>query len=69
MQTEGMGAVGTCLCLRCGHRQPHEPGIPCRSASCPRCGAALIREGSAHHEAYLRKRAGKKPAESEPAGD
>jgi hypothetical protein len=30
---------------------------------CPQCGATLIREGSAHHEAYLRKHGKKeKPA-------
>jgi hypothetical protein len=26
---------------------------------CPQCGAALIREGSAHHQAFLDKKARK----------
>ena len=51
MQTQG--PEGFCICLRCGHRQVHEPGTPCRDQNCPQCGAALIREGSAHHQAYL----------------
>jgi hypothetical protein len=55
MQTQGMGSEGFCICLRCGYRQAHEAGTPCRSVNCPRCGAVLIREGSAHHQAYLQK--------------
>jgi hypothetical protein len=41
------GPQGFCFCPACGHRAPHEPGVPCREVSCPRCGAALRREGKA----------------------
>lgn len=36
-------AAGTCLCPRCGQRQPHTPGFPCVESPCPRCGAMMIR--------------------------
>lgn len=38
------GAVGTCLCPKCGHRKPHERGIPCTQVKCPQCGTVMIRE-------------------------
>jgi len=38
------GAVGTCLCPKCGHREPHERGVPCLQKQCPKCGTALVRE-------------------------
>jgi len=38
------GAVGTCLCPKCGHREPHERGVPCVQKQCPKCGAAMTRE-------------------------
>jgi hypothetical protein len=51
----GTGSGGFCICVRCGHRQPHERGRPCLEATCPACGAALLREGSWHHQQYLSK--------------
>jgi NAD-dependent SIR2 family protein deacetylase len=53
----GMGARGTCICVGCGHREPHRPGSPCREQRCPQCGKAMLREGSVHHAAYLEKKA------------
>ena len=38
------GTVGTCLCPKCGHREPHERGVPCVQKQCPKCGTALTRE-------------------------
>lgn len=38
------GAVGTCLCPKCGHREPHERGAPCAQKRCPKCDAAMTRE-------------------------
>jgi predicted Fe-Mo cluster-binding NifX family protein len=38
------GAVGTCLCPKCGHREPHERGVPCVQRICPKCGTAMTRE-------------------------
>jgi len=38
------GAGGTCLCPKCGHREPHKIGVPCLQKPCPKCGTAMIRE-------------------------
>ena len=38
------GAVGTCLCPQCNHRQPHKRGVPCMHLKCPQCGTTMIRE-------------------------
>jgi hypothetical protein len=38
------GAVGTCLCPKCGRREPHERGVPCVQKQCPKCGTAMTRE-------------------------
>jgi predicted Fe-Mo cluster-binding NifX family protein len=38
------GPVGTCLCPKCGHREPHERGVPCVQRKCPKCGTAMTRE-------------------------
>jgi predicted Fe-Mo cluster-binding NifX family protein len=38
------GAVGTCLCPKCGHREPHERGAPCVQRKCPKCSTAMTRE-------------------------
>jgi predicted Fe-Mo cluster-binding NifX family protein len=38
------GAVGACLCPKCGHREPHERGIPCMQKKCPKCGTAMTRQ-------------------------
>ena len=37
------GLGGECVCLQCGHRQPHERGVPCTQVMCPKCGAAMNR--------------------------
>lgn len=54
-QQQGMGPSGDCVCLGCGATKPHEPGVPCTKERCPKCGRAMVREGSEHHLAYLRK--------------
>jgi hypothetical protein len=51
-----MGQGGWCVCVACGHRQPHNAGVPCREERCPKCGKAMLREGSAHHQAFLAKK-------------
>jgi predicted Fe-Mo cluster-binding NifX family protein len=38
------GPVGTCLCPKCGYREPHERGAPCVRKKCPKCGIAMTRE-------------------------
>jgi predicted Fe-Mo cluster-binding NifX family protein len=38
------GPGGYCVCPQCGHKEPHEVGIPCVQKQCPKCGAAMVRE-------------------------
>ena len=38
------GPGGACVCPSCGHREPHQRGIPCNKKQCPKCGTALTRE-------------------------
>lgn len=54
----GMGSGGFCICVKCGFRKPHQPGVPCREETCPKCGAKLIREGSIHHQKIIKKKGG-----------
>jgi len=42
--SQAAGAVGNCVCPKCGHRQEHERGVPCVQKQCPKCGTALTRE-------------------------
>jgi len=37
-------AGGSCVCPKCGQREPHQRGVPCVQVNCPACGAAMIRE-------------------------
>ena len=50
---------GNCICLKCGTKIPHQPGIPCRESTCPQCGKKMVRENSYHHQLYLKKQAEK----------
>jgi NAD-dependent SIR2 family protein deacetylase len=45
-----------CICVHCQQSFPHEKGHPCRENKCPTCGKSLMREGSYHHELYLKKK-------------
>ncbi len=36
--------TGVCVCPQCGHKQPHQYGIPCYELICPKCGAVMTRE-------------------------
>jgi predicted Fe-Mo cluster-binding NifX family protein len=38
------GHAGSCRCIKCGHRQPHEPGMPYLQFYCPKCGATMTGE-------------------------
>jgi predicted Fe-Mo cluster-binding NifX family protein len=37
------GTTGFCVCPHCGHREPHQAGVPCAEQRCPVCGARLGR--------------------------
>jgi hypothetical protein len=39
-----LGPGGFCVCLACGHKTPHQQGMPCFEMKCPQCGAAMTRE-------------------------
>lgn len=53
-----MGSGGSCVCPKCGARQPHRPGMRCQDERCPGCGARMLREGSRHHRLWLEKKSG-----------
>lgn len=40
----GYGPAGNCICPQCGAKIAHQPGVPCRSVTCPKCNAPMIRE-------------------------
>ena len=46
---------GFCICVKCDIKIPHYKGQPCRDQNCEKCGAPLMREGSYHHQLYLKK--------------
>jgi hypothetical protein len=54
----GAGSRGRCVCPKCGHTEEHVPGVPCMQERCSDCGAAMVREGSPHHQQILARRAG-----------
>jgi len=39
----GAGPGGNCVCPGCGEKIPHQPGTPCYSESCPKCGTKMTR--------------------------
>ncbi|MBL7184367.1 MAG: hypothetical protein ISS50_07960 [Anaerolineae bacterium] len=40
----GAGPDGYCICPNCGHKAPHQVGVPCYQMSCPKCGTNMVRE-------------------------
>jgi predicted Fe-Mo cluster-binding NifX family protein len=36
--------MGQCVCAKCGHQEPHQPGTPCYDQQCPRCGETMTRK-------------------------
>lgn len=39
----GMGPGGECRCPGCGTKVSHQPGVPCSSLNCPKCGRPMVR--------------------------
>lgn len=56
--SHGIGPVGSCICPKCGYKNLHKPGIPCREEKCPQCGTRMIREGSYHYDMLIKKKGG-----------
>jgi predicted DNA-binding protein (UPF0251 family) len=40
----GAGPAGRCVCAKCGYSAPHQRGVPCATATCPKCGATMTRQ-------------------------
>jgi predicted Fe-Mo cluster-binding NifX family protein len=38
------GAIGQCVCPKCGEHLAHERGVPCVQRQCPKCGTLMTRE-------------------------
>jgi hypothetical protein len=38
------GPGGFCVCPACGHKAPHQQGVPCLDIKCPECGTMMTRE-------------------------
>jgi len=39
-----IGLTRYCVCPQCGHREPHQRGVPCVEMRCPSCGIAMTRQ-------------------------
>ena len=37
------GPGGECRCPNCGHKEPHQLGVPCFNKKCPKCGSPMTR--------------------------
>ena len=40
----GAGPSGYCICPNCGHKAPHQVGVPCYQVNCPKCATNMVRE-------------------------
>jgi transcription initiation factor IIE alpha subunit len=53
-----MGPGGGCICPKCETRVPHREAVRCQDEPCPKCGAKMLREGSRHHQLWLKEKQG-----------
>ncbi len=42
-QGRGLGVGGYCVCPNCGHKEPHQRGVPCYETRCPKCNSVMTR--------------------------
>ena len=61
-----LGPGGSCICPKCGARLAHRRGIRCEEERCPQCSARMLREGSRHHQLWLKKHAHETAGTREP---
>ena len=65
-----VGSRGVCVCPKFGRAASHVPGVPCMQERCPDCGVAMVRDGSAHHQQIIARRASADEAgDAGPKGD
>jgi len=38
------GYPKNCICPNCKTKVPHQPGVPCSTLVCPKCGTLMVRE-------------------------
>jgi len=50
-----LGSEGRCVCPKCNFVSAHTKNVPCQQEHCPKCGAKLLREGSYHHDLWVKK--------------
>ena len=50
-----LGSEGQCVCPKCDFVSEHTKSVPCQQEHCPNCGAKLLREGSYHHDLWVKK--------------
>jgi len=50
-----LGPEGQCICPKCDFVASHISSVPCQQERCPNCGAKLLREGSFHHDLWVKK--------------
>jgi len=40
---KSIGPPEFCICPSCGEKVKHQPGVPCSSILCPKCGTRMVR--------------------------
>ena len=40
----GFGPSGSCICIKCETKVPHQRGVKCTELKCPECGHVMARQ-------------------------